>query len=212
MPKLFLRLALALMLLSTMLSAQAADPGVMLQQRVDRLNQYLLHNRPHPEQIRLYLEREVVPFFAVDTMAEWAAGALGRHLDEQQRKLFTEDLIHRFMRAIAYGLADYPVSDIEYLPARGNPVSGEIQLGVRVISQTRSPVQLDFRLLDGEQGWRVVDVSANGLSAMNYYRQFYAEQAERFGVRGFIARLEMEGRRREAPRGAAMGAPVVAKP
>jgi phospholipid transport system substrate-binding protein len=39
------------------------------------------------------------------------------------------------------------------------------------------PTRIDFRFYRGESGWKIFDVSANGSSALAFYRQYFARQA-----------------------------------
>jgi len=40
---------------------------------------------------------------------------------------------------------------------------------------------LNFRFYWNEQGWRIFDVSANGASAVAYYRSYFGEMFRRHG-------------------------------
>ncbi|MEW8429523.1 MAG: ABC transporter substrate-binding protein [Candidatus Thiodiazotropha sp.] len=44
---------------------------------------------------------------------------------------------------------------------------------------------MDFRFYRSEAGWKVFDVSANGNSAVAYYRRHFANQREAQGGRSF---------------------------
>ncbi|RKZ36806.1 MAG: ABC transporter substrate-binding protein, partial [Gammaproteobacteria bacterium] len=39
-----------------------------------------------------------------------------------------------------------------------------------------------FRFYRSPRGWRIFDVSANGASAVTFYRQYFSRQVRRFGL------------------------------
>lgn len=166
------------------------EPAQVLRNGVETLIGYL---DDHPErdaqQLRGYLEQEVVPYFDFGRMAQWAAGPIGRQLTPPQRQALTQGLKRRFLTAMTEQLTGYHKSRLKYLRPRGNPSRGEVTLGLQVFRDGAYPVQLDFKLYLSERGWRVYDVVANGSSAVSYYRSEFTALARRYGVPGFLNRL-----------------------
>ena len=196
------KLSALLMLLWLPIAAQAAnyyppqetvgldEPARVLRAGIETLTGYLGNNQGvAPGQLRGFLEQEIVPYFDFNRMAFWAAGSVNRHLNPEQRRQLTAMLKERFLQAMAEQLSGYKHSRIQYLRPRGNPRRGNVTLGVRVFGADSYPVQLDFKLYRGNNGWKVYDVVANGVSAVNHYRNEFSQLVSRYGVRGFIAKL-----------------------
>ncbi|MGM0594213.1 MAG: MlaC/ttg2D family ABC transporter substrate-binding protein [Pseudomonadota bacterium] len=168
-----------------------AEPARVLRHGLETITGYMEENRASdPRQLRGFLEREIVPYFDFGRMSRWAAGPVGRHFSPPQQERFTRLLKERFMGAMVEQLSGFQHSRLEYLRPRGNPMAGDVVLGVRVYSANAYPVQLDFRLYRSRDGWKVYDVVANGSSAVAHYRQEFAMLARRYGVEGLLARLE----------------------
>lgn len=166
------------------------QPARVLRAGVETLTGYLDNNHGiPPQQLRAFIEQEIAPYFDFERMATWAAGPLNRYLNPDQRVRLNLMQKERFIQAMVEQLAGYRQSRIQYLPPRGNPERGDVTLGVRVFGVDSYPVQLDFRLYRGSQGWRVYDVLANGVSAVAHYRNEYAELTHRYGLQGFLAQL-----------------------
>jgi len=171
-----------------------SEPATVLRRGIETLTGYLDDNHGVPPgQLRQFLESEIVPYFDFSHMSYWAAGPLNRYLDPQQRQQLTVMLKGRFLNAMAEQLANYHQSRLQYLPPRGNPMNGDVTLGVRVFGVGAYPVQLDFRLYRGERGWKVYDVMANGASAVAHYRAELAWMTRQYGVEGLLARLAQQG-------------------
>lgn len=167
------------------------EPASVLRAGIETLTGYLGNNQEiPPEQLRGFLEQKLVPYFDFNRMAFWAAGSVNRHLAPEQRKQLTVLLKERFLSAMADQLTGYKSSRIQYLRPRGNPRRGNVTLGVRVFGSNSYPVQIDFKLYRGREGWKVYDVVANGVSAISHYRNEFSQLVTRYGVRGFLANLE----------------------
>ncbi len=166
------------------------EPARVLRAGVETLTGYLGNNQSvPPEQLRAFLEQEIVPYFDFNRMAFWAAGSINRQLNPQQRQQITAMLKERFLQSMAEQLSGYKHSRIQYLRPRGNPRRGNVTLGVRVFGAESYPVQIDFKLYRGSEGWKVYDVVANGVSAVNHYRNEFSQLAGRYGVQGLLANL-----------------------
>ena len=166
------------------------EPARVLRAGVETLTGYLGNNQSiPPEQLRAFLEQEIVPYFDFNRMAFWAAGSINRQLKPQQRQQLTAMLKERFLQSMAEQLSGYKHSRIQYLRPRGNPRRGNVTLGMRVFGAESYPVQIEFKLYRGNNGWKVYDVVANGVSAVNHYRNEFSQLAGRYGVQGLLARL-----------------------
>jgi phospholipid transport system substrate-binding protein len=166
------------------------EPARVLQAGVESLTGYLHDNKGvPPEQLHAFLEKEIVPYFDFNRMAFWAAGETNRHLNPEQRQQLTVMLRERFLQTMAEELSGYKQSRIQYLRPRGNPRRGDVTLGVRVFGAESYPVQLDFKLYRGKDGWKVYDVVANGVSAVSHYRNEFSQLVNRYGMQGFLANL-----------------------
>lgn len=166
------------------------EPARVLRIGVESLTGYLNDNKGvPPEQLHAFLEQEIVPYFDFNRMAFWAAGETNRYLNPEQRQQLTVMLRERFLQTMAEELSGYKQSRIQYLRPRGNPRRGDVTLGVRVFGADSYPVQLDFKLYRGKEGWKVYDVVANGVSAVSHYRNEFSQLVNRYGVQGFLASL-----------------------
>lgn len=166
------------------------EPARVLRAGVEALTGYLSSNQGvPPEQLRAFLEQEIVPYFDFNRMAFWAAGSVNRQLNPEQRQQLTVMIKERFLHSMAEQLSGYKHSRIQYLRPRGNPRRGNVTLGMRVFGAESYPVQIEFKLYRGNNGWKVYDVVANGVSAVNHYRNEFSQLVGRYGVQGLLANL-----------------------
>lgn len=197
-----MRIALvaALLAVSTHLSAQPAylgdglyEPGYapvlatpdqVVRSGVDRLSGYLMGaQNPSPQAIRAFLDREIAPHFDFAYMARWAAGPMYRRLTPEQHVRMTATLKDLFLTALAKNLGTFarPLPRVDVYPARAAADGSQATVHARVVGAQGLLSGLNFRFYWNERGWRIFDVSANGASAVAYYRQYFGEMFRRYG-------------------------------
>ena len=162
-------------------AVEATQPGPaeILERGLQRLLAFVGGEaRPDKAAIATFLDREIAPYFDFSYMAQWAGGPLWRRMTPQQRREFEGRLQQMFLGALTQRLTRYGGQQIRVLrsrPGRNN----EVTVGVAIQNPRGYPARLDFRFYRSDEGWKVFDVSANGNSALMYYRQYFRQQARR---------------------------------
>lgn len=159
-------------------------PDQVVRTGVDRLSGFLMGaQNPSPEAIRGFLEREIAPNFDFAYMARWAAGPMYRRLSSAQHARMAEVLKNLFLTALAKNLGTYarPLPRVDVYPARASADGNQAIVHTRVVGANGMFSRLNFRFYWNERGWRIFDVSANGASAVAYYRTYFAEMFKRYG-------------------------------
>jgi len=162
----------------------APAPDAIVRQGIDRLKGFMARGgAAQPPEIKAFLNREISPYFDFNYMAKWAGGATYQRMNEEQRRMFSLKLKSMFFSALARNLGTYsntsPRIDVSRPRARGS--SGEVDVMTRVQPDRGYPVKLTFRFYRSKDGWKVFDVTANGTSAVAYYRKYF-NQAAREGA------------------------------
>jgi len=161
-----------------------ATPDQVVRSGIDRLSGFLAGaQNPSPQAIRAFLEREIAPSFDFAYMARWAAGPMYRRLTPAQHARMTAVLKNLFLAALAKNLGSYalPVPRIDVYPARASADGSQAMVHARVVASNSVLTRLNFRFYWDDGGWRIFDVSANGASAVAYYRTYFTEVFRRYG-------------------------------
>lgn len=154
--------------------AEQDSPAALLQEGVENLTRFLA-NKPNRGNLAAYLQEEVAPWFDFDYMAEWAAGRRFQQMDEVQQADLAARIRESFLDKMAQKLARYSQQRAIYLPPQHDAPS-QVTLPVAIENPVGGyPARLEFRLRQTDKGWRVIDVSANGMSALLHYRQMFNE-------------------------------------
>ncbi len=162
------------------------SPDQILRSGIDRLEGFLARGKASPEETQAFLEKEISPFFDFDYMARWAGGALYAQMDDNQKAQFASKLEGLFFSALARNLGAYsdPKPEVEVYGARAKGYGREVTVTARVTPQGPGayPVRLEFRFYPSRTGWKIFDVTANGTSAVAYYRTFFNDVARRGSI------------------------------
>jgi len=150
-----------------------ADPGQLLRDGMAKLLNFMRQpEKPAPQTIARFLEREIAPYFDFDYMAGWAGGPMGRYMNGRQRAELAQSIKQMLLGTLAERLGGYENQDVRFFPAR-RAGENEVRVRVGILQPGGYPTDIDFRFYRGSDGWKVFDVSANGNSALVYYRQHF---------------------------------------
>jgi phospholipid transport system substrate-binding protein len=149
------------------------SPSALLRDGVERLTR-VLQSRPSRGALTSFIDTEIAPWFDFDFMAASAAGRRFQYMNDAQQDEVAARIKHNFLDRMVQKLAQYSSQRAAFLPARPDG-PGQMTLPVAIENQGGYPSQLEFHMRLTENGWRVVDVSANGMSALLHYRQNFNE-------------------------------------
>jgi len=168
----------------------AADsPAALTQKGLESLLDYLQNGDGNLKKLAIYLETHVAPYFDFGYMARAAAGNLYRQMDQEQRRKLANRIKRQFLASMVDRLGEYDRQQVRVVSQR---LSRDGRTGVvsAAIHDPRGyPARMDFRFYRSGDGWKVYDVSANGQSAVVYYRNQFRQMMYRPAAgRGLAAR------------------------
>ncbi|MDH3871273.1 MAG: ABC transporter substrate-binding protein [Gammaproteobacteria bacterium] len=131
----------------------------------------------------------VLPYFDFRRMAMWALGRYWRNADADQRERFVSEFREMLVRTYGIALADYSDETIVYLPLHAE--QGDRDVTVRTeIEQAGGPaIQITYSMYLTTNGWKVYDVSINGVSLVTNYRTTFASIIRKDGMDSLIRQL-----------------------
>jgi phospholipid transport system substrate-binding protein len=196
--------------------ARAADetlaPDALVRETAQRtlaaLDERREELRTHPEKIREIVDQFLLPVFDLAYAGRVVLGPHGRDATPEQRKRFVQAFYNSLVRAYGKGLLEFTSDTMRVLPYE--PEKGaertRVRTEVSLDDGTKVPVDYSLRLTD--EGWRVYDVTIEGISYVANYRKMVAAEVSQKGLDGLIAELEAgelpepvdgEGAKEESP-------------
>lgn len=153
---------------------QDGGPAQTLKEGMSKLIAFIKQN-PDADAVGAFVDEEIAPYFDFDVMARYAAGPSYRQMTEQQKSHLAHSIKGLLLSTLSKRLANYSGQDVRYYPPR-RVSRNEVKVRVGILQPSGYPANVDFRFYHAEGGWKVFDVSANGNSALSYYRQHFARQ------------------------------------
>ena len=155
------------------------EAGTVLKAGLKKLLGFFNSNQaPNRQLIAAFLDKEIAPYFDFAYMTKWAAGGRYMRMSDQQKMMLEQQLKTQFLSTMAQKLSTFNNQKVKYLAPKVQG-KGQVELSIAIINRGGYPARLDFRLYKSKNGWKVYDVSANGSSALVYYRQYFRQQMHR---------------------------------
>ena len=174
--------------------ADIPDPAKELKQAVDDLEKFIKgKDAAHPGMLRAYLEKEIFPHFDFDAMSEWITGPYARYMSTQDKIEFQARLQETFLGALVKHMGGFDPANtkLRYDDTIFRSRGDEAVVRVRVVRPDQRPARLEFGMRRNDNRWKIVDVKANGTSAVLYYRRHFIAELRGYNDRDF------EDRRRD---------------
>lgn len=140
--------------------------------------------------INAMVDKHVLPYVNLEKTTRLAAGRYWRQASDQQKK----DLVQAFMGTLvrtysgAFKRVDSK-STLKILPFRGDPNADDVVVR-SVLTQSNAPsVNIDYRLENTPDGWRIYDLNVEGIWLIQNYRNQFAQQISQNGIDGLIDAL-----------------------
>ena len=151
------------------------DPITTIQSTLDKLQKFSANkNNSNLVLLRGFIDNEIIPHFAFDQMTYWIAGPFARHMQPAHFKELEARVKKTFLNSLDQHLSAYNASttrvNIQRAQYRGR---NEAIVSTLLLGSKQRPDRLDFRMrMDGNK-WKIIDITANGMSAALYYRKHF---------------------------------------
>lgn len=139
-------------------------------------------------QARQRIENLVTKTIDLRGMLQAALGSRWKEMTEAQRKRLVAAFEKRFRQTSTGELDPYRSTQIEYQP-EVEAGAGEVKVPTRVVVKGE-PTEITYTMRREKDGWRIVDITVDGVSTVANYRSSFARVIAKDGVEGLIRRLE----------------------
>lgn len=141
------------------------------------------------------VEERIVPHFDFDTMTRLAVGRHWRAATAAQRGALTTQFKQLLVRTYTRAYARSREVKARVLPLKLERGATEATVKTVLLLPGDAPdVAVDYDMRLTEQGWKVYNVTVEGVSLVTTYRAEFAEQVRAGGIEGLIRRLEEKNR------------------
>ncbi|WP_253206932.1 MlaC/ttg2D family ABC transporter substrate-binding protein [Verticiella alkaliphila] len=140
--------------------------------------------------INQVVDERVLPYVDFEKTTRLAVGRNWRDASPQQREQLVQGFRGTLVRTYSGAFRQVsPQTSIVMLPFRGDAKADDVVVNTQVRQPGSQPAAVDYRLERTSQGWRVYDISVEGIWLIQNYRNQFAQQIQQNGIDGLIATL-----------------------
>lgn len=134
------------------------------------------------------VDTKIMPHVNFGRMTASAVGPAWRQATPEQRGKLQTEFKTLLVRTYSGALSQVKDQTVALRPYRAAP--GDTEVTVRTEVRGRGdPIQLDYRLEKGDQGWKVYDLNVLGVWMVETYKGQFAQQINAKGIDGLIDSL-----------------------
>lgn len=160
------------------------------------------------------VEAKVLPHFDFNRMTQLAVGKHWNAATPKQKQSLVKEFRSLLVRTYATSLTAFSNQNIEFKPFSMKPGATEVTVQTEVKQPGGKPIPINYDMHKTAFGWKVFDVSIDGVSLVINYRSSFANTIRQSGIDGLISMLESKSRSLEkaAPQPGSKVGPAKAKP
>lgn len=135
------------------------------------------------------VEEKVLPHFDFKRMTQLAMGKNWRQATPEQQENLIKEFRTLLVRTYAVSLSQYRDQKIEFKPFKMDANEKDATVKSSFLQSGREPVSVDYTMRKGDAGWKVFNITVEGVSLIENYRTTFNEQIRKEGVDGLIKTL-----------------------
>ena len=163
-------------------SATSTDPAHIIRTALEKITTFSSNSdKINPVKLRGFIENEIIPHFDFNNMSHWITGRYARNMTNDDKSDFQRNLRETFLSSLSKHLGSFDAENtrVQFYPARYRG-RGEAFVSTSIYRPDSIPVRLDFRMRQTDKNWKIIDVKANGSSAVLYYRRHFISQLRQY--------------------------------
>ena len=134
------------------------------------------------------VDSKIMPNVNFSRMTASAVGRYWRQATPEQQAKLQAEFKTLLVRTYAGALGEVKDQTLSFKPTRFRPEDTDVV--VRSVVRGRGePIQLDYRLEKGDNGWKIYDLNVLGIWLVDTYRSQFAQEINSNGLDGLIATL-----------------------
>lgn len=174
-------------------AAVARDAGELVKTTADKVIARVKKDkaalRAEPLKLHALVDELIIPHFDFMRMSQWVLGKHWRTADKDQQTQFVEEFKKLLVRTYATALLEYSDREIRYLPVHEEADGDTVTVKTEAVQSASTKVPINYRMHVKDDGWKVYDVSVDGVSLVSTYRNSFNSEIKKNGISGLIQDL-----------------------
>lgn len=134
-------------------------------------------------------EEKVLPHIDFEEATRLAVGRAWSQTSAEQKKQLVTEFRRMLVRTYSNAIEGYQGQTLKVLPARGKPDPQDTTVRAQFVRAGGQPLPMEFQMRKTDQGWKIYDITVEGVSLVLTYRSEFDQIVRQEGIDGLIKRL-----------------------
>ena len=138
------------------------------------------------------VDAKVLPNFDFSRMTQLAVGKYWRTATPEQKQSLVTEFRNMLVRTYTKVFTVYRDQTVEVKPVKIATDDTEVTVKTVISKPGSQPILVDYEMKKADSGWKVYDISIDGVSMVMSYRGTFATQIQESGIDGLIKTLSVK--------------------
>ncbi len=138
------------------------------------------------------VDAKVLPNFDFSRMTQLAVGKYWRTATPEQKQSLVTEFRNMLVRTYTKVFTVYRDQTVEVKPSKIATDDTEVTVKTVISKPGSQPILVDYEMKKADNGWKVYDISIDGVSMVMSYRGTFATQIQESGIDGLIKTLSVK--------------------
>ncbi len=177
-----------------LVAAEITAPDVVLKQTSDEVIAVIKDKREQlkddPALVYELVEQYILPHLDEVTIAKLALGKNWRDATREQKIEFINEFRNLLIRTYGKSLSEFSDQEITYFPVDLEEGEEKVVVKSEVIQPGGPSIPVAYRMRIKDDGWKVYDLSIDGVSLVTSYRGTFDQEVRKGGIEGLLKYLK----------------------
>lgn len=145
------------------------------------------------------VEAKILPNFDFNRMTQLAVGKHWPSASAQQKQALVSEFRNLLVRTYASSLTAFSNQTVDFKPINMKPGEEEVVVKSEVKQPGGQAIPINYSMYQTAFGWKVYDVSIDGVSLVTNYRSSFSTKIRQSGIDGLISQLASKSQKQTAP-------------
>jgi phospholipid transport system substrate-binding protein len=145
------------------------------------------------------VEAKILPNFDFNRMTQLAVGKHWPRATAKQKQALVTEFRNLLVRTYSTALTAFTNQTVEFKPLVMKPGDTDVVVRTEILQPGGQPIPIDYSMYKTAFGWKVYDLSIDGVSLVTNYRASFANTIRQQGIDGLIKTLAEQSARAGKP-------------
>jgi phospholipid transport system substrate-binding protein len=181
--------------LASAAQAVAPDPDVLIKDTVHDVLDIVRKDKDlragNQQKLLELVDAKVLPHFDFEHMTKLAVGRSWRTATPEQKQALITEFRNLLVRTYTKAFTSYRDQNVEVKPLKLDISMTDVVVKTAIVNpgSSKQPTLVDYNMEKTPDGWKVYDLTVEGVSLVTSYRGTFADQIQQVGIDGLIKTL-----------------------